>query len=216
MDDGSIRVRLLMVEAVQKDLGLTADQIGKLRDCVKVAGEEYRENVAKAREILPPSRHFSPEEYEARQGAFRAFTEELRSKQKASRTKILAMLTPSQGERLKQIQLQVAIPAALARPEIIKALNISEEQRGKIRALCDRVDEKLLAALSHLGDLSPKERRQKMIEFMKESDKAQAEANKPILDVLTPEQRAKLEKLQGKKIEVTWPYDALMPEDGGF
>ncbi len=78
------------------------------------------------------------------------------------------------------------------------------------------MDEKLLAALSHLGDLSPKERRQKMIEFMKESDKAQAEANKPILDVLTPEQRAKLEKLQGKKIEVTWPYDALMPEDGGF
>jgi hypothetical protein len=36
------------------------------------------------------------------------------------------------------------------------------------------------------------------------------------LDVLTPEQQAKLEKLQGKKIEVTWPYDALIPEDAEF
>ena len=134
LDDGSIRVRLLMVETVQKDLGLTADQIGKLRDCVKIAGEEYRENVAKLREILPPSRQFAPGEYEARLREFRALAEDLRSKQKAFRTKILAMLTPSQSERLKQIQLQVAIPAALARPEIIKALNISEEQRGKICA----------------------------------------------------------------------------------
>jgi hypothetical protein len=33
------------------------------------------------------------------------------------------------------------------------------------------------------------------------------------LDVLTPQQRAKLEKLQGKKIALTWNYDALVPED---
>ena len=51
---------------------------------------------------------------------------------------------------------------------------------------------------------------------MKESDKIQAEATKPILDVLTPEQRAKFDKLQGRKIEVKWPYRELIPEDAGF
>ena len=55
-----------------------------------------------------------------------------------------------------------------------------------------------------------------MIEFLKEIDKASAAQNKLILEVLTPEQRAKFEKLQGKKIEVTWPNDELLPEDFTF
>lgn len=78
------------------------------------------------------------------------------------------------------------------------------------------MDEKLLAEWPDFRGLTPKERRQKMIEFMKKSDQAQAEATKPILDVLTPGQQTKFEKLQGKKIEVMWPYDALMPEDADF
>ena len=51
---------------------------------------------------------------------------------------------------------------------------------------------------------------------MKESDKASAAANELILDVLTSEQRAKFEKLLGKKIKVEWPYDQLLPEDIAF
>ena len=42
------------------------------------------------------------------------------------------------------------------------------------------------------------------------------EANKLALEILTPEQRAKLEKSVGKEIEVTWDYDVLIPEDAGF
>ena len=44
-----------------------------------------------------------------------------------------------------------------------------------------------------------------MIDFMKESDRAAAATSKLILDVLTPQQRAKFEKLTGKKIKVIWP-----------
>ena len=123
------------------------------------------------------------------------------------------MLTPSQGERLKQIQLQAAIPAALARPEIIKALDISDEQRGRMRALFDHMEEEELAKLPDLRQISPKERRQKLIESLKDRDKIQAEATNRLLDVLNPEQRAKFEKLQGKRVEVRWPYDELVPED---
>ena len=105
-------------------------------------------------------------------------SEDLKSKRKEFQTKMLAMLTPGQGERLKQIQLQAAIHAALARPEIIMSLDISEEQCGKIRVLSDHMEKGLRAEWPDLRNLGPKERRQKVIEFMKESDKVQAEATK--------------------------------------
>ena len=47
------------------------------------------------------------------------------------RTKHLAMLTADQSQRLKQIELQTAVTVALNRPEIINALQISEEQWKK-------------------------------------------------------------------------------------
>ena len=138
LDDDSIRVRLLVVETVQKDLGLTADQIGKIKEIVsRSPRSDCGNSLPKLREILPPPRHFSTEESEAREQEFRALSEDVKRKSKELKTKALAMLTPSQSERPKQIQLQAAIPAALARPEIIKALDISEEQREKIRALRD-------------------------------------------------------------------------------
>ena len=215
-DDDWARVRLLTLETVQKDLGLTADQIGKIRDSVKFSEGQFREFRARSREVFPPSRSFPTEEFEARKQEFRALSEDFKRKGKELQTKVLGMLTPSQSERLKQIQLQAAVWAALTRPEIIKALDVSEEQRGKIRALCDRTNEKLSAEWPDLRDLSPKERRQKMIEFMKESDKAWAEVTELILDVLTPGQRTRFEKLRGNKIELARPYDTLIPEDAEF
>ena len=67
-----------------------------------------------------------------------------------------------------------------------------------------------------LGRLDGKERRQKLIDFQKEDDKAAGRENERVLDILTPEQRAKFEKLTGKKINVTWQYDSLIPEDADF
>jgi hypothetical protein len=216
LDDDTIRVRLLLLETVQEDLGLTADQIEKIRDCLKIAWERGRELKAKLNEIFPPSQSFASEEYEARQRELQAWYADFKSKGKELQRKLLAMLTPIQSERLKEIQLQAAIPAALFSPEIVKALELSEEQRGKIRALCDSMGKKQAAALPDLRDLNPKEQRQKYIEFMKESDKIQAEATKPVLEILTSEQQAQFDKLQGKKIEVKWSYEEWIPEDAEF
>ena len=125
--------------------------------------------------------------------------------------RVIGMLTPSQSERLKQIQLQQAIASTLVKPEFVKALNISKEQLERIRPLSDRIGEKQSAKLHELDGLTREERRKKFMELTKEQDKAQAEANKLALDVLTPEQRAKLEEFTGQEIEVTWDYDALAP-----
>ena len=216
LDDDAMRVRLLLAETVQKDLGLTDDQIGKIRDYVKITGESYRKLIAKSREILPPSRHFPQKEAEVRNREFRALINDVKSKDKELQKKILAMLTPSQSERLKQIRFQVAIPAALTRPEIIKALDISKEQRGRIRELCDRMKKQQSAAWHDLAGLNREERRQKVLEYMRESHELQVETTKPILDVLTPEQRAKLGKLLGRKIEVTWSDDELVQRIPSF
>ncbi|MGA2067600.1 MAG: hypothetical protein ABSG86_21720 [Thermoguttaceae bacterium] len=212
VDENFIRVRLLMAGAVQEDLGLTADQMGKIMDFVKVSHEAWREFAAKWPDFLAPSGVTSGMS-EARSQEFQAWLKDWQSKQKELRAKVVGMLTPSQSERLKQIQLQQGIAAALARPKLIKALDISEEQVARIRPLSDPIGEKRLAELHDLDGLSPKERRKKLIELSKEWDKAQAETNKLALDVLTPEQRAKLEKFVGKEIEVTWDYDALVPDD---
>jgi hypothetical protein len=211
VDDESILVRLLLLETVQKELGLTADQTDKIGYLVKVSEVQSREFRAKLLDVFPPSQSFPKEESEARMREFRALSEDYKRTGKELRTKALAMLTPSQGERLKQIRLQVSIPAVVARPEIIKALDISEEQREKLRTLRDRMDQRLLDEWPDLRDLNPKERRQKLIEFMKGVDETKA-----IMDVLTLEQQMKLEELQGNKIDVTRFYDVSIPEDSEF
>ena len=208
-------VRLLVVEAVQKDLGLNADQIKKVRDSMRANESCWREFNAKIHEIFPPGQSFPSEEAAARQRKLRTLSDDYRNEGKEVRTKFLAILTADQSQRLKQIELQTAVGAALERPEIIRALQISEEQRKKLDVLKDRrlSDEPLPPDLRHLD---AKERRQRMIESMKESDKATAAANKLVLDVLSSEQRARFDKLQGKKVEVNWPYDELLPEDFTF
>ena len=75
------------------------------------------------------------------------------------------------------------------------------------------MNEKLFAEHPAMPGDTPEKRRQSLIEWMKLDDKAWKAARKPILDVLTAEQREKLDKLQGKKIEVKWPDEELVPKD---
>jgi hypothetical protein len=206
-------VRLLVAEAVQRDLGLTPDQVTKITDLFKLSQARWREFNAKLKEIFPPGQ-FSKEEAAARERKLKRLSDDYESEGREIRTKLLGMLSADQSQRLKQIELQTAVAAALGRPEITEALQISAEQLRRIELLNDRfIEGRSPPDLRHLNS---KERRQRTIDYMKESDRASAAENKLVLEVLTSEQRAKFEKLQGKKIEVTWPYDELVPEDFTF
>jgi hypothetical protein len=206
-----ILFHLLIVEAVQKDLGLSADQMGKLMDDIQFAKERSREFAAKCPELSVSG--VPVEMSEARSREFQASLKEMLSVQKELWAKTVGMLTPSQSDRLKQIQLQHTLATALTRPEIVEALDISEKQLAKIHALTDGMIEKQLAELNNRHNFGPKERRENLIKYAKEQDEAEAEANKHALDVLTPEQRVKLEKIVGKQIKLEWDYDALVPDD---
>jgi len=211
-DENLFRVRLLMADAVQKDLGLTTDQVKKIMDYAEFSREQSREWVAKWPDF--PISNVPARTTEAGALEFQAWIKDWQSKQKELRAKVVGMLTPSQSERLEQIRLQQRISVALTQPELIEALTVSETQLARIRPLSNGIGEKRLAESRGLFSLPPQERRDKLIELRKKWDKAEAEANKLAIDVLTPEQQAKLEKLVGKHVEVTWDYDDLVPSDG--
>ncbi len=211
-NDDIFRLRLLMADAVQKELGLTADQIGQIEEFVRFSSQRSRELAAMWSEVSSSKKG---EVSEARTREFGAWTEDAQRKQKEFRAKLLGMLTPTQVARLEQIRLQQTLASALTQPEFIKALCISDEQLARIRPLSDPDEEKQLAELRELGDLKGEQLHKKFIVHAKERDQAQVKANRLALDVLTPEQQAKLDEFVGRKLEVTWDVDALMRDDGG-
>jgi hypothetical protein len=210
-DENSLLVRLLMSEAVQKDIGLTADQIVKINDTwnnMKEQGQEFKAKWSGSL-VIGVVVHMSEEESRK----FYADFSDFQKQQKNSRAQAVAILTPSQSERLKQIQLQQSMEATLTRPNIVKELEISEEQLAKLNSLIDDFFEDRKNTRLEFDALDRNDRHKKFFEFAKERDKAEAEENKRALEVLTLEQRKKLENFWGKEIEVTWDYEALLKPD---
>ena len=132
-------VRLLVVDAVQKDLGLTADQIEKISDSVRVGQTRWREYLAKSKEIFPPGQSFPSEEAAARQRKLQTLSDDQKREGKEMRTKALAMLTANQSQRLKQIR---ASDGSRGRPEEAQDHQGVADLRGaakKIEVLMDRL-----------------------------------------------------------------------------
>lgn len=212
LDDDTIRVRLLTVEKVQKDVALTAAQLAAFQTLVRTSEEQSHKLLAKLGEALPAGQSLPQEEFEARMRQFQTWREKLKTNENEFHKKALAILTSTQFERLKQIHLQVAMPDAVVRPEVVKALDVSEEQRGRIRDMLAQMDQNLSTERPDLRHSNSKERQEQLIAFAKKSDRIRSAATKSILTVLTPQQRTQLEQLQGSKIEGL--REALMPETG--
>ncbi len=212
VEDDIILARLLLLsEAVQKDLGLTKEQIGKLKDFAKVSEEQSRERQAEMKKKFPQFQSISAEDIETWKRTYQAWEDDWEIKGKKFRAEVLATLTASQNDRLRQIQLQTSISSALARPEMIKALGLTEEQCEKIRTVTDQWMNIAQEELSNLNGLPEKEVRQEIAVVMKKENKIKMEYAKRLQDVLTPDQRAKLEKLQGSKVDVPRILDELIP-----
>ena len=193
--EDSLRMQLLSVELVQKDLRLTDDQLEKLNGL-------YETGMAKSCEIFPElpdvdslPQSLSEEEHKELMQKIK----DLQSVKRKFLAKSFAILTPDQMERLKQIHLQATIPGSLQRPEIINALHLSKEQLEKIRTQRNQMRQREFAKQS---DRSNPNQNERMLEFLKASYKDQVETTNRMLGILTPEQRTELEKLTGKKIDL--------------
>jgi Spy/CpxP family protein refolding chaperone len=175
---------LLRSESVQKELALTDDQTSRLND-------------------------FWDEEEKNGSNFFRGFIglsqeqiqKKLENRAKATRKKISKILTPQQMDRLNEIYIQKTGIAALSFVDIAKKMELTAEQRDELQKLGDESRRKLANLYSTNNGPPPDaagqpERKKKQIEIATERlDKSIA--------LLTDEQKAKFEKLQGEKFDIS-------------
>lgn len=102
------------------------------------------------------------------------------------------ILDTDQMKRLTELWIQREGPLVLSADEVAKPLELSDEQRAAIRSFYDAYIEKMGAqmekGISSRGDIN-------------KIKKQQAEAEKAVLAVLTPDQAAKFEAMKGKKFK---------------
>ena len=162
--------QVLGAKEVQDALKLTDDQKGKIEEINDKMREEMRE---------------------AFQGGFDR--EKMAQIATDTSEKINEVLDDGQEKRLMGIMIQVNGAAAIADPAVAKELNITDDQKSKMREIRTGVREEFEKLRDQ--DLSREERGKKFEEI-------QAGVNKKILAELTSDQQAQLEKLKGEKVDI--------------
>lgn len=171
---GGNTIFLLGQKSVQEELKLTDEQVKKVQEVAE-----------KQREAFQGLRDLSPEEQRTKR-------QELA---KANDKAVAEILKPQQLKRVKQIALQQQGVRAVNNEEIAKALNITDEQKEKIRDIGRQ-------SFEQMRDISrDEEGRKKLQELMKQT-------NEKMMAVLTAEQKTKLKEMQGEpfKGEIASPF----------
>jgi hypothetical protein len=176
----TIKLILLRQKSVQQELNLTADEVKMVME-------------------------FTNKQYEAARKALDLPREERRQKFQALRKENRKFLTdnlkPEQLKRLEQITMQLTALTQLTRPEIAKALQLTEEQSQKFKEMQVEARKKLGELIDSKDNKTRKE----------ELAKLREEARKKIMALLTAEQRAKVKEMVGKPFEGELVFE--MPED---
>lgn len=184
----------LAMPAVQKELGLSATVSKKIQDKITASTRAMMGSMQSANTPRDPKER----------GA--AIQKQMASMQKVQ-GECVALLTPSQKVRLKQITLQQMGPQAMYNPEVKKELGLNESQTKKIGEIMQSTFRQMF---SNTG-VKPGERPsredaiKRMQEFAKKQDATRAKTNSETMKVLSPTQRAKWKSMQGKpfKIDMT-------------
>ena len=155
--------------SVQEELKLTKEQINKVTEIIKAVRE-------KAEDITET-------DVQARmKKAVAIFA--------GAEKDLLALLKPAQAKRLREIALQQqSLAQALARPEVAKELQLSDEQAKQLRAIREGATREM-SKLSE-GVTSREELRKKRAEFAKATEEK-------VLKVLTDRQKAQWKELLGE------------------
>jgi Spy/CpxP family protein refolding chaperone len=181
---------ILQMPEVQREIELTDDQrteLGKLRNEVR---DQIRNQM---QDSFNGMRDLSDEERQARVDQIRAQMETIR---KDVEGKLQKTLLPNQFDRLKQIDLQSRVQregsAALSQGELADQLGLTDQQKEQLQQKSEQVQQDLQAKIRQL----------------------RLDARTQLLDVLTAEQRTKLEALMGTQFDL--PEPNFNPNGGQF
>jgi len=173
---------LLLVKSVQDDLRLTDDQIARATKVIEEQRGSFRD-----------LQNLSQEERIAK----------LRERGEATQKALGEILTADQQKRLKQIGLQMRGTEALGDEETATALNLSADQKDKIRTIRDEARAAMRAQFENRGQGGDREEQRKKFEEQRTATQQKLTA------VLTAEQQATWKSLQGE------PFKGELPRFGG-
>ncbi|MDR0608538.1 MAG: Spy/CpxP family protein refolding chaperone [Planctomycetaceae bacterium] len=180
---------------IKSRLGLTEEQVGKL-------GKLSEELRARPNDRRPGSGPPSREELQK-------FREEFEKRFDETQTKINQILTPEQQEKYKTLQFQLigGLDSPLLRVRSLEVLNLTEEQKAKLKTINDEREAESRAAFEKRGPidwrkLSQEEREKLGAELQAENETRTKKFAEQIKAVLTPEQKEKAEKLTAEAKEV--------------
>jgi Spy/CpxP family protein refolding chaperone len=172
---------LIQRQEVQQELELSDDQQSELRTLGETIGGEIRNEM---QGMFEGMRDLSDEERQAKFAEIRTRFEEIN---KDAETRIQKVLMPHQFDRLKQIDVQSKLQnggaSALSEGELADTLGLTEAQRDQLREKQEEVQKDLNDKIAQL----------------------RLDARKQLLEVLTPEQRAKLEGMMGSEFALPDP-----------
>lgn len=171
---------LLSQKSVQEELKLTEDQVKK----VKELSDKQRESFRGLRDLSQEERQ-----------------KKMAEAAKANTKALAEILKPEQLKRVKQISLQQRGAGALRDPEVVKTLNLTDEQKDKVKTIQDE-------ARKARGD---GQRGDRSAEARKKREEARKATNDKLLGVLTAEQKSKLKELTGEPFK----GEIRRPEFGG-
>lgn len=184
-------VSLAANEAVQKDLGCSADEMNRLRGFQ----DDYRAASQKELSGLGISfqnfRNITDSQREAAGAKMAEVTVRLNNEYLP---RLKRVLVPDQMKRLRQIQIQASGIDAMLEGDLAAELGLSEEQKKSLTAIRDEYSGTQSGLFRGEGD--QQERNNKIRELSEERDRKASE-------VLTSDQNAKLVTLQGEPFDVS-------------
>jgi len=171
----------LRAENVQKDLKLSEEQVGKVADALTASREKHQDDFAALRDAAP----------EERAPKMAALTKTINAEVKKE-----LKLSDEQSKRFDQIEIQARGLQAYADPAVSAKLNLTDDQKSKIRELAQGTGRGGAGAFNK--DASKEERAEaakKMLATRRENiAKVQA--------MLTDDQKKAWKDLTGEPIEI--------------
>jgi hypothetical protein len=179
-------------EAVQKDLGISGDVAGKLNSLRDESSAATQKEYQTAGVSFQGFQNLSTEERQKLQGKMAEINKKLADE---FDPKLKALVSADQYKRLEQIQLQANLqlrgPGSLTYSNIASELKLTDEQKKKLNDLQTESDAKQRELFSGGG-------------FDREAfTKLREERTAKIMEVLTSDQKEKLNALKGPAFDVS-------------
>lgn len=182
---------LLMMPAVQKELGLSAAVSKKIQDKMMSASRSM---------MTGPQAPGKPKDQKAQ---MEDFSKRMAAMQK-TQGECVAMLTPAQKSRLKQISIQQMGASAMFNTDVKKELGLNEGQTKQISNIMQAAYRDTFSRPTTKPGTRPSQQDQmKMMQDMaKKQEVAKAKINVQSMKVLTPAQQSKWKAMQGKPFKL--------------